>query len=572
LRAFLKDAGPYDNQGVEITGIKFNQVSRSLRTGGVLSFTKHDFENANISDIKEYLWCRVEVKTDDLNHVVWEGTILRIIINNRRATFEAFDGLRVLDRVRCKHSSILVDGQVTAVGADYIDDSNESFTVALEGKSVIFTDEAGLDTETEYPNANSTIDGTPDHPIGTYANMQTNDGVYGFANDGDDVNLYIEIHFQVTNHALSERLDFEIMAKFLNARYYTEQVERPRIMVYDYDSSAWQHTTEDIEGDLSYVHEWHSWGGWCHILTSVVGNVANYMDGSGNCKVRINAGTPNMSSPTPTDSHSYASIQIATVKNTYSALFDAQEEIYVIDDVPSATRLTFTGQTPSADGIGNSDLYRIGDTLDTIADDIFKVCKILEYSIDFDTTLQADAEDYYNQYVGDVIRTFAEECNRKIWHAIGWTIKCKSSHSSTSLSLTDADIKDWEYVIDGEEMITKCVVYGASIESETLNYTGKYPCPQALIITDANITSQTRAYQYAASRLLELYLPKEPVKFEIDMDATGQDYSALYTGLGKTLDLTIDTDKVVLDDAIVESINYKQRGKGHLKATVVVKE
>ncbi len=164
MKVYLIDTVPSET---EITGVKIGPASKVVNGGGVIQFTKQNFELASIDEL-EYLFERIEIRANDGSTVLWEGFITRILVRWSVLTFIAIEALRTLDKVWSRHSSVLVAGTVTGIGADYIDDSNAAFTTALETYQCLFTDIDVPSEEIVYPDSNTGFyhSGTADNPAG----------------------------------------------------------------------------------------------------------------------------------------------------------------------------------------------------------------------------------------------------------------------------------------------------------------------------------------------------------------------------------------------------------------------
>jgi hypothetical protein len=565
MRLFIHWASP-----VEISGVTFHAVHREIGGNSVLLCEVHDKENTGFSTLNEYLWSKVIVTNNANDKVLWEGFIDTIIASPGKTLLGAIDAVKALDHIHCRHSSIISSGTVTALADAYIEDSAASFADGTHlNEAVFFTDMSGLDEEVKYPNADSSIEGAPSNTIGLWSNMD--DGgrdSYGFSDEDDDPNQHIIMNFLVPNHATSTRIDIIFTLRSAQGKYYPNENERPRIFVYNDTGAAWAFDTADIEGDLSYIHEWSESNDVYVCQTSIIDNISDYFDGAGNLKVKLTAGHPQTSSPDL--GYSIITVRMAELTNTYSATFGSKSKVYTIDVVDSATKITFTGQTPDADGVDIGDTYRVGSVLDTIAGEIWRRAIFNSVDLDFDSTTIPDATDYYSSYVGPVLASFAHRLNRYLWHAIDWTVKCKSSYTACTddaSTIIDTDVIDWIWHRSGKTMRPTAVVYGANVRAKFFDYEIKYPCPYTEVRSDVNITTQASAYNYAVSIVGKHTAPEDRLTFLLNYD-DGADYDDM--DLGKTIGISIASGSINPTTPLIHSMDWKQNYGEDLYVEVTV--
>jgi hypothetical protein len=555
---------------VEISGVTFHTVHREIGGNSVLVAEIRSKENVGFSTISEYLWCPVFVTNNAADKTLWEGWIDTIIQSEGRALISAIDGVRLLDHMHCRHSSIISMGTVTSLADDYIEDTDASFTDGTHlNKAVFFTDISGLDDEVVYPNATSSIEGAPTGVIGLWSDMDDSGNTsFGFTDEDDDDNQHIIVNWLVPNHATSTRVELDLLIRCGMGKYYPNENERPRIYIYDDNGAAWITASADIEGNLSYMHEMSDANNWFRITTQIVDNISNYFDGAGNLKMKINAGHPQTSSPDL--GYSYIAVFIAECTNIYSALFGSEQTVYTIDTVNSATKITFTGQTPDADGVDVGDTYRVGSIISTVAGEIWRRSMFNPLDLDFDVTTIPDSSDYYGTYIGPVFAGFADRLGRYLWHSIGWTISCKSSYTACTddaSTIVDADVLDWTWHRSGKSQRPSAVVYGGNVRAKFSDWEQKFPCPYTEVRTSQNITTQAAAYNYAVKLVSKYSAPEDRLRFVLNYD-DGADYDDM--DLGKTIGISILSGDINPTTPLIHSMDWKQNFGEDLYVEVTV--
>lgn len=544
----------------EIADVTFQAVTRSLMSGGSLLCEIEDFEMANFSTHSKYLWMPVKITNDDNDYNIWEGWVVNTVPSRNKVMLEGLDGMRLLDRVWCPHDSLITSGFVTAVGANYIDDENAAFDSRVQDKYVQLTDKESVETEVVFPNSNSNITGSPSDPQGVWSDMGDVNGRYGYSDDTSAAQdaFAVEIHFTCPNYATSERLEFFFTGYFEKDRWYSTY---PQVEIYDYDTPGWVSASADMEGEGRFA----SWGKYTtlNIFQLIVHtNVGRYLDNSGNCKVRI------LSGETSGIADHTTLIPFANVENFYTALFNAELEIYTVDSYTN-TRLTFTGQTPSADGIGTNDIYRVGEEVSQVMKDLWNAANVVYLTLDVDVSnpLLMDATDHHQHYVGQVIRPFAQRMNREIFHKQGWIVSCKTALTSTGITLTEDDLfPNWLLPISGEHLARRIVVFGAN--NLIVKHTNApYPVLYDKIITDAHLTTQAMALDYATALAAIHDNPLDSLIFKLDFD-DGNDYSAL--DIGKTSTVNLYSGEKILTNATIKELSWIQHAGDNLKVDMEI--
>jgi len=544
--------------------------SKKIGGGGSLLAKIHDRLLANHSTNKEYIMNLVEVKKDDLSQVVWEGYLFENITNSFNVQLIGVDGLTYLAKVSANYNAILAEGEVSAVGADYIDDNNASFTDDVLNKFAIFSDKDGPSVETVNPNANSEwqtsggVSYTPTFVEGDYTKLAIDstaraDRWNAEAEPGNYYQLYLE--FDVPNEDNCTQLDILVKCFFNPFYQYTQHANgtKPSIYIYDDNGAAWEKLGDvEISPDTEAYYE---------TTFTKTTNLSNYFDASHVMKMKIQSGTPtDGSGNTVTRKIHCAYVE---VKNTYSAVFAAQDEVYEIDSRTS-TRLTFTGQSPQSDGVAQGDRYKVGDYLHNILSNLWKTS---ELELDVDSTTIVDAADWSNAYIRDVIMLYAQMMDRKVWHRYGWTIACKSSYESSGITITENDIveyynpqaQSWGYRRSAYELIRSIILLGDGVRV-TKSDTPDYSTDRALIVSDRRLSTVATATSTATNILNDLKSLKEYFYFRLDYD-NGTDYSAL--DVGKTLTVNIASGTISLTDILIVEMAFTQSPGSHLYCDVV---
>lgn len=571
MRLYLKDYPSHDPP-TEITGVTFHTCSKMIGGGGVLSFTIRDFENANIATIDDYIWERVEVKTNNAATVLWEGYINNIVISRNSAQCSGIEGLRVLDKVWAHHTSIIAQGAVTTSGADSIDDTGRevAFPAAVNGKFCIFTDIVQPGVETAYPSAAAFYHNGGDDPA------DTETGVFGDLVPGAigamkimDVTNHvangygIDVTITLPNGSTSTKLTIVLRLGFLAGMYYPGGY--PEVHLYDDDAAAWI-TADNADtagvGALDVTN-------WASPLRTrvyhnidITDNLSDYINGAEEVKIRVVNGDPNAA--VPQLAVSWVEVYWAKALNTYEAGFAAYDIIYTVDGFDADT-LTFTGQTPNADGIATGDQYLVGDQLHTIMAAIFKAAELSEFTLDFDSTTEVDAADYYYSFVGPILRDFAERLGREYWQKIGWEIECKSATTDTAIDLTDANIKSWRYNISGDNMYKTVLVRGGN--NEVLVYAlPTYDSPYTLIRTESQLHTEQSAKALADQLATDHRTPQKYLNIIVDYDEA--DYTAL--DIGKGIDINLYSGVITKAQGVIRELHYGQNSGEHLQVEITI--
>ena len=579
VRAFLKDYTAEEGAPTELAGITFKACSKALYGQGILSFTKRDKALANLATLIGHLWKRIEIKTNNLATVLWEGFITDIDVNFNEVTFTCKEGVGILDGHIARHSSILDHGTVTDLGANYIIDENAAFVEAVvHGKGCFFTDASQPSVDSGiYPNSNSSIYTAPgeDAPAvtsGTYANAKP-DGLSWYWHKTDGQNYAkaangFELVFTLPHESDTTKIEFFLLIEFLRHDVYTLEAERPVIEVYDDTNTVWRgvaNQNADIEGE-GYIPGWT--GSPVSFEVKIVGNISNYTDGSDQVKIRVVSGDPYANDPKT--QWQMMRIWIAKCTATYDPVFDtAQATAYIIDAVPSATRLNFTGQDPDGDGVGDGDQYRIGDLVHTVMADLFLASEEAHLAQEIEASGEYDATDYYFTYLGAALRSLADRDSRYYWQKIGWTFRCYSTYTATGYTINEAntvenqDNRGWNYNISGKEIYKSVLVAGANNEVFLRNTGAKYPSPLSLIVSDQSMTTETAARKLARELCLKHDAPKERLTCTIDYDA------ATWTALDIGKSISVDLYTIVFT-ALIVRMSFFQEAGGNLLVSLTL--
>jgi len=557
----------------EIICAEIPTCSKRINGGGALVTLVDDFEYASYNTNKEFIWVPVEVWTDNLGRILWEGYIVDVITDFKQVILIGIEGIGTLFEIEAAYNGILAEGEVTAVGANYIDDSKAAFTDDLLTKFAVFTDVAGPSTETIYPGAGSlwqkVADGntvTPSAEFYTRIEAGDDDEVtYWYARHTPE-QIYCYLEFTVPNEDNSTALDFYLSLSFSASINYTQHGNGvdPQLWIYDDNGTAWE-KIQDIE--------WDPETGTRVTLNltqaNLDGAISNYFDGSHVLKMRIHSGTPTDFGGTPYD-YSIL-VKEVYVKNTYSTLFAAQGEKYEID-VTTGTRLTFTGQTPQSDGVGQADRYKVGDYLHNILTEIWN---ITDLTLDVDTTTIVDAADFTSAYIGDVLNNYVKYMDRYYWHKYGWTVQCKSSYIDSGINLTENDIDNyhlpgaWSFSRSGRNMINKIRILGSGVAVvETTS--PSYQTPLNRVVTDNRISTDAMATSAASSILARDDAPAEHLNCKLDCGVNAENYTTL--DIGTTLDVNLGSGSgPQITAGLLIELDYIQPAGTHLMAEIVVK-
>ena len=465
-------------------------------------------------------------------------------------------------------------------------------------KFAIFTDTDTPTKETVSASGGTKL-GTYDYSGGTYLSTISGSSMFyvGYGNAGRDAfpdMNGIELEFTVPNYATSEKVIIEVKAQL----YWYNRIDNdhtPKIMVWDDNSSTWRSTDLADERFGTGLIECSGIGGgddsdsgYCknfsgrHDFRVQLGpnNIQNYFNGSGVLKIRVRCGDVG-------DYPHVSKIRFAQLENTYDALFDdAAETIYTIDSY-TATRLTFTGQTPQNDGIGDGDLYKVGELISTIVPDIWIKGKVDVLDLDFDVTTEVDAQDYSFGYIGGYLREFAQRLNRRLWHGMGWILKCKIkanlvATTGDAAAITEADMiadkngKGW--YLENDLLFVKggVTVFGDGVERSVYPvraFYNAYPSPLWILKTESSIHSEYKAFEMALRTYYYHRWPKRRLHFTIDKEAAGKDYSSMEVGKEiPSIVINPGGTSINISDGIIVQMDHFQTFKGHSKVTLIVEE
>ncbi len=552
----------------EIATLSDVKCSSSMGDGGVLNATKRDFELANYSTYSGYPWRHVEVyhhSGDTLKQKIWEGIILSPRINYKWIQFSGMTPLRILAEVEANYSSLLAEGEVTAVSGAVMTDANAAFTDTLLTKITTFTDDAGPTYELDVPMNTSAIyesDRTtplsPPLEEGDYTDLATESGFWR-AGEIDHPDFCMILTFDLPNSALSTGFEVEVITEFINSGTYATA---PDIYVYDWQTPQWEKVSnlqvEDSATTFTFTD------------TDLSEALADYFDGLGDFKICIHAGAWS----DPIGTQEYMKVYKAEVKNYYSTLFTAGTTKYTID-ARAATTLTHTGQDIEADGVAINDRYKVGDYLHNIIGDIWDTAAITFVSIDYDDSTEIDSTDYNSDFVGPVLKRFADMDGRRVWDALGWQIKCKSSYEDTGIDLTEVDIEtdingNWTngfYHVNGRNVYRKVKVFGAGV-SYADTQSPSFNSLWTKTITDNRVPTQAAAANMVSKLLTKHSDAAKMLVFEIDMDGGITNIENL--DIGKTIDVNLYSGTINITAGLITEIHYRQQFGGHLFAKLVV--
>ncbi len=567
-----------DQDDTEITDVIFHAVRKQVGGGGALSFNLRDRALANAAKIKEYLWQRVEVRKNDGTTVLWEGLINSQNFKYNSVDMTGIEALTVLQKVDAAYDGIIARGVVTNAADDYVDDSQANFGTEVNGKPCNFSD---VDVpEIEYAWAHSDTDFNNDHLGGddpadtetfnpggnhldTRPSTRTNDYMM-IADTNLVANGYgIDVVFQFTGHASATKIEANLEL-WVISKAFCEGNFRPAVKVYNTITTNYDSVGAHLDG-LGYIDTSFSEIATAvaeQINITITDNFSDYFDVNGKIIFRVYSGDPAGEAPVDLP-FAIVACSYARGKITIQSIFDAENIVYTIDAYTS-TRLTFTGQTPNADGVANGDLYLVGDFLHNVLDNIWDYAGIRFCTIDFDNSTLNDPSDYRSSFVGGILQTYAEWTNRRLFQKIGWVITCKTSLTATGLSLTESAVETddeqegWNFRRDGNTMAKIAFIFGGGINVIKM-IAAQYPCPFGKIISDPRIMTLSQAVQFADNIETRAQTPFDLIPFTIDMDSA--DYSAV--DVGKTLTLTMYST-IVFTNALIYSVSYQQNAGEHL--------
>jgi hypothetical protein len=582
MRLFLVDA-----DGSEITNIRFRSVINKMDTGGAIACTKHDVDMASIGTMKKLLNQRVEVRKADGTTVIWEGFITDIKYDSvlHEWSFGGPEGLAALNDIQCGYNAALGSGVVTNIDDDdtppVITDASQTFSNDLIGTEALFTPKKDDDIsyEYQYPSANTAW--IADAPAGggtaadttttVWANMSTGGLTFVYLADANTRgnNYYaLECEFDFANHATAQAISIFFQLKFSDrAKFQTDGSDLPEVWLYDDDASTWQTTDGNGAVGLGKLAAWNvsEFGSSTNAninttLTIDNTDIGGYLDADGKLKVQITCGGP------LTNDYIQCSFAEATMR--YGVTFTAEANVYTIDAVSGST-FTVTGQTPYADNVRKGDAFRIGQDVDTVIPLIWQKAFIswIDYETDGATGL-VECMDLRGSTVGNTLRRYTKLLNWELWQEVGWNIRLGATYDATALSLTHADFKHYSFDVHGREVAMKSSMYASGYWEDLLSplTEGIYGFKHEVIMLNT-LPSKAQANQTIGdfntrSKTLKYYFTGL-----LDHDA-GTDYSAI--GLGKTITITLHTDKVVITNGVIDEISWSQTINGHLQSVIKV--
>jgi hypothetical protein len=364
----------YRDSGTEITGVDIFHCQKIVNIGGRLSGRINDLELASITTAHSMLMQQVEVRKDDGSTVLWEGIIEKIFYDKTGFIFEGISYLGMLADVNCRYNGIIAQGTITSLADDYIIDTELTTAASMVGKSTGFIDQDvyGSNIVMYVPNSNTAFYNggvAASTETGTFADLATSGNTKMYLSDDQSrARDYYGIECEAS-------------------RVYYSAGDEPLIQLYDDTAAAWRTTDAAAGNDTTGLGRLDQvqtgWGRpvnqrFLHTVT-INDNVGDYLDGTGILKLRISAGDATTVEDTVT---LYSANLFSKVYTTYAALGTP----YVIDSVDT-NKLVFTGQTPNADGVAVNDVYKVGDTLDTVAGFIWQYAPISGITLDFDSYL-----------------------------------------------------------------------------------------------------------------------------------------------------------------------------------------
>ena len=580
MRLYLKDS-----DASEITNVQFLSVVNKMKTGGAVRLSKHDVDMVLIGTMKKLLNQRVEVRKVDGTTVIWEGVITDIDYDSslHQWNFGGPEGLAALNNVNCRYNANLGSGVITTIDDDdtppTITDTNQTFSTGLVGSECIFTNDSADVYETQYPTANSVwVDDAPagggtaaDSTTTVWANMAiggVNDVRLTDTNTRGNNYYALELEYDFANHGSASECIIILKMKFQpRSEFANDGSDLPEVWLYDDDETTWQTTDGNGVTGLGTCTNWSNveWGAATNTnidlkVTIDSTDIGGYFDAAGLLKIQVTCG-----GPLTTD---YIECRIARADLRYSTYYTAEANDYTIDAV-SGSDLTFTDQTPYADGIRANDTFRIGQDADTVLGYCWRDGMIdwLNYETDGATGL-IECMDLRGSTVGSVLRRYSELLNWEVWQEVGWNIRLGNTYDATGLSLTHADFEHYTFGVKGREIIRANSMF--AVDQWENSFAGVVEGIQSLwdyFISNNTLQSQATSAQFQETNLTRHSSLKYHFRGLLDHDA-GTDYSAI--GLGETMTITLHTDKVVITNGVIDEISWFQQTNGHLHSEIQV--
>lgn len=558
----------------EITGVEVSECSKRFQGQGAVSALIDDYENANFSDFEDMGWTDIEVWSNDLTFKCGEYTLIEPNILRNQVRLSGPEMLRTLDRMGARVNTIEAAGEVTAVGAATIDDSNASFS-GLTNKICLFADAVGPSVETAYPAAGSnhykTSDDNPATPFGegnTFADLSTQGTrwIFTYKSTANNDTFYIQLEIATTNGGSATAFEVTLQSKI----YGPSAGDESEVWIYDFTNVTWRSlgnwTSLALAGWLSPVIEFH--------FTEAdipVGVIADYFSGdpSPEFHIKVSSGET-----TTVSEFLKMEFDIAELKVTHTTTYVAATTNYTIDAL-TPTQLTFTDQTPLADGVAIGDRYKVGDFIHNVMTSAFQNAYLAGLTLLVDTTTQADAQDFRTSYIGDIIKRYERILKRESFQAKGFIVKLldPSNYESTGLSLTHADFvnnpgEEWVYNPSARDVIRHAQVLGDGVFAEGFQ-TPVLPSPQSLIISDTRVSSQVTANDIIANILSQNQDKRKFLWFTLDL-YDGTDYTEL--DIGKTINVNIYSGLLNITGGLIREMFFKDQPNGHLFCRMLVED
>lgn len=558
----------------ELSKMISGQCSVAEDFQGSTQLTIADHNMANFSTLKDFVRFHGEIWNDALTRKLGEYTFARNSFSRHEVNFLGIERGRILQKTPAEYNAILGDGEVTSVSDDAITDDNAEFTADLIGKFVTFTDTEGPVYEIDYPNSNSDLtesDRATSLSVGTeYGSYAELDGSGGWLAIEDHNDMCFRLEFTVLNAAISTGFKITVSANFQPSGYMTTD---PDLYIYNTFTSEWVKVA-DFPINISATKMRYSFS-----VTDLVDKTPSHYFTGTTLKIALHAGVYEGELHTS----EAMSCNLAECENTYSTLFSANNIIYTIDDVPSSTTLTFTGQTPNVDGVAKNDRYKVGDTLKNIILAIWNAAFIDWLDLNMDATSKVDATDWQSSMVLPVLSIYKERLGARLWQSIGYKINISDTFDSTGLTLTEEDEvtdfkgKGFEWLPDGTNIIQSARVFGAGVFDKD-EQVPEYPSRQGIIITDNRVSTQEAALDLVDKSLIKDIGPRETLKMTIDLDMVGLrswDSNLTYETvvLFRTINVSLSiggVEKIAIPTGKIIAMNYFQANDGHLRTTLLI--
>lgn len=608
-----------------LSNIKDAKCSTTLRGGGHTEFTILDEALSNLSTLKGYL--KENISIIHGGKEVFDGILSSINIKKNQVIFAGFERIRVLTRTRAKFNPIITSGILvgTKVLGGYKDAKNSPWSTEYVDKFISIKDVKTLEgtfhlydlTVVEEDNSTSY---SPDATLGSVENCYFDSEEYSTSDTG---NFYYAQADAPANVA-TENFRFKMWHRFpikvgsvptsikirLIGRCMVGAIipTKPKLYIYNYTGAVYEEIfdffaddnsidpgsdTDDF-GDLGNIDDDIS-RPFTLEFTPDLGTLTDHYielqdatDETGfktyNITILFAAGLRQRGEATSSGLALYLS-QIIVSYDEPQAITDGVGRI----ETASTTELDLYSGTiphvnfPVIDGISVGDTWVISDSLSIIMISAFGSSGAgLKFVLDMDTDItMTDLQDQTDNFIFQLLNLYSDMLGWEFWQ-IGDVIKVKSSFVSSEVTLTEADIENYNdeqfnFEIDAWNIRDEVIVKGAYSARGNANISPEYSTTdQTNIVNNSDIFTAQQANDLASKIASKINTnANKTMSFTIDLDRTDKNYSALE--IGKTVVVKIPAATGTManfvdgedGELLIEEMHYFELGNRD-KATLIL--